>query len=511
MALPIREINTDHHGNELPADICACARKDNSVIVSFKVRWREEDEDGILRQRSKSFSGRKHKSLDRALEAAVAFLAGAQEAVRVDGSVARPDTSAAMTVEEVFREWLVIHGPEVSQGYAEKAVRLWDKEIATRPISRTRLDRISDDQATLTRFQDSLVKDEMKATKRREVLKLFRAVLRWGRRRHPNALRVELSGLIQLPEIKRSRLAYAADAIGVERIIEAVSNRPVRDDLTRLRDVALVAAQGYTLASRPSEWLQSATRGDLYPESVELQRAASRDASEDAPGLKTGAHVALVFANARDRIDAYLRAIDDRYGPQPGQSLIFQVIDEGGPVWWDDGGDELVPLAWDINDYNRWTARVWRPARKEAALAPDTPSGLASMTFYDLRHTIISMALHSTLAMGPSGMNLHPIAAWAGHDIATLERYYRHFIARYAGQPPIDLDVECKSARTAVEAEPFRPNKREGPQRKQQRQRRARASTSERRKRSEALSDRFGPQSVHRRSERNGKSVRVPT
>jgi len=194
MALGIRETNTDHHGNELPADIFACARKDNGEIVSYKIRWREEDEDGIRRQPSKSFSVRKCGSLDRALEAAATFLAGAQEAVKVDGSVARPDAAAAMTIEELFQEWVVNRGTEIQKDTAEGVVRLWDKEIATRSIARVRLDRLSQDSSILTRFHDTLRQEGMKPSKRREVLKWLRAVLRWGRRRHPNALTVELSG-----------------------------------------------------------------------------------------------------------------------------------------------------------------------------------------------------------------------------------------------------------------------------------------------------------------------------
>jgi hypothetical protein len=98
MALKWREIGTDHHNNELPDGISATARKDDGAIIGYRVRWWEEDEDGIKRQPSKSFSARKFGgSLDRALEAAIAFLAGAREAVKVDGGVAREDTASAMT------------------------------------------------------------------------------------------------------------------------------------------------------------------------------------------------------------------------------------------------------------------------------------------------------------------------------------------------------------------------------------------------------------------------------
>ena len=76
------------------------------------------------------------------------------------------------------------------------------------------------------------------------------------------------------------------------------------------------------------------------------------------------------------------------------------------------------------------------------------------MRFYDCRHTAISMALHSTLVIGPHGMNLHSLAGWAGHDVQTLQRYYAHVIARYHGAEPIDLESECAEARARVAAEP---------------------------------------------------------
>lgn len=475
MASEAKDKGLDHHGNPLPADVYASTRKDGS-IAGYRVRWREEDEDGIKRQPSKSFSARScGGSLDQALTEAVAFLDGAQEAVRIDGAVSRPDADNAITVEDGFGEWVVHKASTLSNDYADKAVRLWDKEIATRPISRVRLDRLSRDESIIVRFQDKLIAEGMSASKRREVLKLLRAVLRWLRPRHPKALTIELSGLIELPKQGKKRLAYAADAVGVERIIEAVLKRPARDDLLPIRDAAFVAAQGFAIASRPSEWLHSATWENLYETTVELQRASNRD-PEDVTGLKTGAHVALLLANARDRIAIYRERLEDRFGPQPEDGLIFQVLGDEGPVWVQpESGGEPVPLAWTKNNYNQWVKRVWIPARQVAAQAPDAPAGLGKMTFYDLRHTAISMALHSTLVMGPHGMNLHPLAGWSGHDIQTLQRYYAHLIARYHGQAPIDIEDECRAAREAVAADPFNaPDQRVSPQRYEQRRRRAR-------------------------------------
>jgi hypothetical protein len=96
------------------------------------------------------------------------------------------------------------------------------------------------------------------------------------------------------------------------------------------------------------------------------------------------------------------------------------------------------------------------------------------MRLYDCRHTAISMALHSTLVVGPLGMNLHPLAGWAGHDIETLQRYYRHLIARYLNKPPIDLGKECERARAVVEDVPFQEAEWTSAQRPAQRRRRAR-------------------------------------
>ena len=138
-------------------------------------------------------------------------------------------------------------------------------------------------------------------------------------------------------------------------------------------------------------------------------------------------------------------------------------------------------MAWSADDYKRWTARVWRPARHRAAKAPDAVNGVAAMRFYDLRHTAISMALHSTLVMTRHGMNLHNLAAWSGHDVQTLQRRYSHIIARYRAAKPIDLDKELARASALVEERPFSPTASvPGPQQAAQRRRRARIARGRR-------------------------------
>jgi hypothetical protein len=223
---------------------------------------------------------------------------------------------------------------------------------------------------------------------------------------------------------------------------------------------------------------------DVYDRTVEFQRAdgfagGNHDDMKDdlGEGLKTGARAALLFDNAHERLLTYRSELETRYGPQPDHGLVFQRLEQKGPQWADDGG----PLPWSTDAYKRWTARVWRPAREQAARAPDAAKGSAAMRFYDLRHTAISMALHSTLVMTRHGMNLHNLAAWTGHDVQTLQRRYSHIIARYRGAKPIDLEREFARARATVEQRPFKPaEETPGPQRAAQQRRRARRARAAR-------------------------------
>ena len=113
--------------------------------------------------------------------------------------------------------------------------------------------------------------------------------------------------------------------------------------------------------------------------------------------------MALLLRNAYDRLVAYRRALEARYSKQPDNGVVFQECSREGPLWYEDG----FPVEWSADHYKRWTARVWRPAREVAAQAPDTEDWIAGLTFYELRHSAISTALHSTLVMSKDGMNLH--------------------------------------------------------------------------------------------------------
>lgn len=472
MATKLSESRVDHDGKPLPEGVYALANPQGKV-VSYKARWREQDENDVHHQRSKSFARRELGSLHKARAAAIKHRQGALEIVKSGESVLRPDRAAGLTLGELFKDWIANHAaPNTGERYARDSVRTWDTHIEPR-LGRVKLRTLASDPSIIVRFHEELQQAKLAISARRASLALLRSVLRWGRRRYPRALNADFSGLFQIPSYKRRRLIRAADPLSLERIIEAVLNRGHRDPLGPVRDAALVAAMGFTVAARPSEWLLSATWADVREHTVELQAVQNElgDDSQLEVGLKTGARAALLMPNAYDRLIAYREALEARFGEQPDNALVFQVLSKEGPLWYEDG----FPVEWSPDHYKRWTARVWRPARKVAAQAPDTEDWIAALTFYELRHSAISTALHSTLVMTKDGMNLHTLASYAGHDIQTMQRYYSHVIARYRNSLPIDLERECHAARLKVEAEAFSPAEQlPGPQRDAQRRRRAR-------------------------------------
>src|SRR5215211_4040764 len=277
MATRLSESRVDHRGEPLPEGVYALVNSGGEV-VSYKDRWRELDENGVQRQRSKSFSPRELRSLDRARAAAINHREGALEIVRAGDAVLRTDRAVRLTLGELFKEWIANHAAHnTGERYARDSVRTWDKHIE--------------------------------------------------------------------PRLGKVRLgALAADPIAVERIIEAVLNRPRRDPLAPIRDAALVAAMGFTVAARPSEWLASVTWTDVGEHSVQLQ-AVQNALGEEADvevGLKTGARAALLLPNAYDRLLAYREALVARHGTQRENALVFQVLSEEGPVWYQDG----FPVEW---------------------------------------------------------------------------------------------------------------------------------------------------------------------
>jgi hypothetical protein len=364
MASRLSESRVDHRGEPLPTGVYALVDAGGEV-VSYKARWREADENGVQRQRSKSFSPRELGSLDRARAAAIHHRQGALEIVRTGDAVLRMDKAARLTVGELFKEWIALHAAHnTGERYARDSVRTWDNHIEPR-LGPVKLGALAADPGIIVRFDEDLQRLGLAISARRASLALLRSVLRWGRRRYPRTINVDVSGLFRVPTYKRRRRFRATDPIAVERIIEAVLNRRSRGPLTPIRDAALVAAMGFTIAARPSEWLASVTWADVAEGAVQLQAVQNPFGEESGVevGLKTGARAALLLPNAYDRLMAYREALEARFGEQPDNALVFQVLSNDGPLWYEDG----FPVGWSADDYKRWTARVWRPARTVAA------------------------------------------------------------------------------------------------------------------------------------------------
>jgi hypothetical protein len=55
MPTRLSESRTDHNGESLPEGVYALVNPEGEV-VSYKARWREQDENAVDRQRSKSFA-----------------------------------------------------------------------------------------------------------------------------------------------------------------------------------------------------------------------------------------------------------------------------------------------------------------------------------------------------------------------------------------------------------------------------------------------------------------------
>jgi hypothetical protein len=72
VALKLTDLPIDHEGNPLSPGVYATATPDGT-IVGYRTRWREENEDGVRRNASKRFSGRRLDSLDRARDEACAY------------------------------------------------------------------------------------------------------------------------------------------------------------------------------------------------------------------------------------------------------------------------------------------------------------------------------------------------------------------------------------------------------------------------------------------------------
>ena len=181
MATRLSESRVDHDGKSLPQGVYALADP-RGEIVSYKARWREEDENGVQHQRSKSFSQRELGSLDKARTAALNHREGALAIVRAGDSVLRPDRAAGLTLGELFKDWIANHAAHnTGERYARDSIRTWDTHIEPR-LERVKLGTLASDPSIIVRFHEELQQASLAVSARRASLALLRSVLRWGRR-----------------------------------------------------------------------------------------------------------------------------------------------------------------------------------------------------------------------------------------------------------------------------------------------------------------------------------------
>lgn len=461
MPANLRESKQDTDGLRLPSKVHA-VYDDAGRLVSYKVRWRELGENGQIRQRSRSFT-LAHYDGDPA--PALADALDHRAFARPPRRSAKRDPPGFLTLDELHHEWLdyAAKVEQLGARHIAESARHWHDHVAPE-IGHLRLGQVVADPGVIVRFADNLAAQGVATETRRKSIGVLNRALRLARRKHPAAVPYELS--VPLPRQasgQRNAPPPVTDAVSIERMIEAVSRRTF-SDIRSARNVALLSALAHTVATRPSEWTHSATWGHLGEKSIAI--AQPEGYAPGQPGLETGARVALVMPVAIRRIRAYQKVLEAKWGPQPANALIFQRLDKDTdePLF-DDRG---VPVGWSVDDWRRWTARVYRAARHVALEAPDVklpdsaPQGdrpsLASVSAYRLRHTAISMALHSTLYEGPAGPDLHRLAANSGHDIQTLQRLYAHPIAEYDGKGKFDLSEHLEQARRHVELNPYVPD-----------------------------------------------------
>ena len=72
---------------------------------------------------------------------------------------------------------------------------------------------------------------------------------------------------------------------------------------------------------------------------------------------------------------------------------------------------------------------------------------------YDLRHTAASLLLRD-----PS-YSLLEMAAFLGHDVATLSAHHAHVIAELRGQPPVSVSEAIGEARRSLARGQTRPKR----------------------------------------------------
>src|SRR3954453_20335747 len=100
MATRLSESRVDHDGESLPEGVYALVNP-RGEVVSYKVRWGEQDENGVEGRHPKSFSRREFGSLEMARAARIRHREGVPGIVRAGDAIPRFEPAAGLTLGEL--------------------------------------------------------------------------------------------------------------------------------------------------------------------------------------------------------------------------------------------------------------------------------------------------------------------------------------------------------------------------------------------------------------------------
>ena len=256
---------------------------------------------------------------------------------------------------------------------------------------------------------------------------------------------------VRKPRSKRKLAIVALAPVAIERLrrtllggywVDGANGTRVwrEPDVRSATLVSLLAYEGL----RPEEALALEVRH--IGEATLLIEQKNVD-GEIVPGQKTNKppRSPELFGPVRDDIAEYIPVLDGQPSANGRARLLFART----------GGEP-----WTETDYRNWRARVFQPAAAAAGLAQldrvvtysevegkrrrRVRSRYAGPRPYDLRHSAASLLLRDP------NYSLPEVAAFLGHDVATLSQHYAHVIAELKGKrsEPVARAIRAARQRT---------------------------------------------------------------
>ena len=405
-------------------------RKDRNggYVWRYRVRWQDP-----------ATGKRNVEELDTVREA-LDFLAQLRLAKR-RGDLIDLDRGSELLKDFVAEWW---------EAYAKNNLAISTRKTYATVWNRHGLDRVGHLElrqvtpAVVARLRQDLETDGVGVEAIRKLMTMmqaaFREALIWDRL-PPNA-----RNPVQLVRKPTSRRKLAIVAFSTTRV-EALRNAVRPGDDTSVLLITLLAYEGL----RPEEALALEER---HVGKATLLIEQKNVDGEIEPGQKTNKPPR--FPDLFTPVLEDIRAFVDRRPVLPdaqGRRLLIRRPD----------GE-----AWTETDYRNWRTRSFQTAAASAGLAKlerraitKTVDGTTRRRVrsrydgprpYDLRHTAASLLLRDP------NYTLPEVAAFLGHDIATLSKHYAHIIAELKGEPPMAVGDAIVAARGKTP--PERPRER---------------------------------------------------